>query len=259
MNIKGTQAKLIEDFPLYAILETGHIYSFKTNKYLSKTLRNGYEKLTLFNKDKCKTFVVHRLVANAFIPNPENKLEVNHKDGNKLNNHISNLEWNTRMENYQHAVENNLAFRNPKTVYQYDLKGNFIKKWDCLVDIERELGFSIGHISNICNKKYNKKYYKDFIWTYKKGDVQPFNKKCIICGKELKYSPKARNQKYCSVQCSNKNRYTPVEKHLVKCELCGKEFEAKRISQKYCSGYCYRKTNREKKKIRETFIKNRVL
>lgn len=68
--------------------------------------KNGYLRITLNNP--IKTFQVHRLVAEAFIPNPENKPEVNHKDGNKLNNHKDNLEWNTSSENLKHAIDNGL-------------------------------------------------------------------------------------------------------------------------------------------------------
>lgn len=72
---------------------------------------NGYWLVVLRNNgNKCATGV-HRLVAKHFIPNPENKSEVNHKDGNRLNNHVSNLEWVTRHENYMHAVKNQLHAR----------------------------------------------------------------------------------------------------------------------------------------------------
>jgi hypothetical protein len=77
----------------------------KTNSYISKL---GYEKILLSSNRNKKEFSVHRLVAIAFINNAENKKEVNHIDGNKLNNHISNLEWCTRKENLQHAWDNGL-------------------------------------------------------------------------------------------------------------------------------------------------------
>jgi hypothetical protein len=255
MIIDGVIAKLIKDFPDYSILRDGRVYSFKTRKFLSGTLRNGYVKLTLLNRYKPKTFVIHRLVAQAFIPNPENKPEVNHIDGNKLNNHVSNLEWCTRIENYRHAVSNNLAFRSPKIVYQYDIKGNFIKEWDCLSDIQRELGFNIGHISNICNKKHNKKYYKKFIWTYEKGNIEIFDKKCV-CGKDIPYKAKVRNPKYCSESCYKRGKYKLIGKEIKKCEICCNEFSGY-SREKYCSQKCKGKAKYLKNKERLENLKLR--
>lgn len=67
---------------------------------------NGYKKIYLWNNGKYDNCLIHRLVASAFIPNPENKPTVNHKDNNGLNNHVKNLEWCTYKENTKHAVEN---------------------------------------------------------------------------------------------------------------------------------------------------------
>jgi len=70
------------------------------------TNHNGYKKVSLKGKDgKLKTFRVHRLVAEAFISNPDNKPTVNHKDKNKNNNNVTNLEWNTSLENTTHKIE----------------------------------------------------------------------------------------------------------------------------------------------------------
>ncbi|MBQ3444471.1 MAG: NUMOD4 motif-containing HNH endonuclease [Selenomonadaceae bacterium] len=69
----------------------------------------GYAMVTMCNKSTKKAVPVHVLVAKAFIPNPENKPEVNHKDGNKLNNHVNNLEWVTGKENVRHAWRNGLV------------------------------------------------------------------------------------------------------------------------------------------------------
>ena len=83
-------------------------YLFRSRKINSFISKLGYAKVHLSLNGKHKEFSVHRLIAKAFIPNLENKPEVNHIDGNKLNNSISNLEWCTRSENLQHAWDNNL-------------------------------------------------------------------------------------------------------------------------------------------------------
>lgn len=70
--------------------------------------KEGYHTVKLHKEGKGKNFKVHRLVALAFISNPDNKLEVNHIDGIKTDNKVTNLEWNTRNENMQHAVDNGL-------------------------------------------------------------------------------------------------------------------------------------------------------
>jgi len=89
----------------YKIYPDGKIVSLKkgSNANLSHFMRNGYKRIHLSNSGKAKTYTLHRLVAEYFIPNPENKPFVNHIDGDKLNCHYTNLEWNTQKENVQHA------------------------------------------------------------------------------------------------------------------------------------------------------------
>jgi len=87
----------------------GVIYPFKGKKLaLTPHKDTGYLIVNLWKNNKGSGFYVHRLVAQAFIPNNENKPEVNHIDGNKRNNHISNLEWVTSKENTQHAINTGL-------------------------------------------------------------------------------------------------------------------------------------------------------
>lgn len=69
---------------------------------------DGYSTVVLFLKNKNKSYLVHRLIGIAFIPNPENKDTINHKDGNKSNNNLNNLEWNSHSENTKHAWRNGL-------------------------------------------------------------------------------------------------------------------------------------------------------
>ena len=95
---------------LYKVDENGNVFSVRNNKFLKRmTFPSGYEYVHLCNgKGKTKLFRVHRLVAEMFIPNPNNLPEVNHKDGDKLNNNVKNLEWCTNLENMRHSVETGL-------------------------------------------------------------------------------------------------------------------------------------------------------
>ena len=101
---------------LYKIDKDGNIYSLPrkgTVKHIRKISQNknkfGYMQVVLIKDNKMKTYLVHRLVAIAFIPNLDNLPQVNHKDGNKQNNVVDNLEWCSVSYNTKHAYENNLG------------------------------------------------------------------------------------------------------------------------------------------------------
>ena len=104
--------KKIPGYPDYSVGFDGTVISFKGKapKVLKPCVyKSGYLYVVLCTGGKRKNHLVHRLVAQAFIPNPGNKLEVNHIDGCKTNNHVSNLEWVTRKENVTHAFDNDLC------------------------------------------------------------------------------------------------------------------------------------------------------
>lgn len=88
-------------------------------KILNPPLSYGYPRVSLWKHSKAINYVVHRLVAMHFIPNPKNKPVVNHKDGVKTNNHVSNLEWCTDLENMSHAIKtglvNNVGVKHPSS------------------------------------------------------------------------------------------------------------------------------------------------
>lgn len=106
--------KDIPSYPYYKISESGVVFSLRRNKFISKRVNyKGYEDCCLFVDGKIKTTKVHRLVALSFIVNTENKPQVNHIDGNKLNNHYLNLEWCTPKENISHAFNTGLKKPHP--------------------------------------------------------------------------------------------------------------------------------------------------
>jgi len=94
----------IPDFPDYKVSDRGNILNINSGRILKPGLYT-YKKVYLYKKGRPYMRYVHRLVAQSFIPNPEGKKEVNHKDFDKHNNHVSNLEWVSYSENNAHAIE----------------------------------------------------------------------------------------------------------------------------------------------------------
>lgn len=104
--------KVIEDHPNYMISTHGNVLNVARNKLLKPTT-NGYASVGLTTNGERKFYNVHRLVALAFIPNPDNKPEVNHLDENKQNNCVCNLEWSTSQENSEHSNAKSWKFVSP--------------------------------------------------------------------------------------------------------------------------------------------------
>lgn len=99
----------VEDFPRYDVSNEGRVRNNKTGRIMKNQVKsNGYAVLTLRIDKTPHTQAVHQLVANAFIENERNGCDVNHKDGNKLNNRVDNLEFCTRRENIRHAFSTGL-------------------------------------------------------------------------------------------------------------------------------------------------------
>ena len=140
---------------IYAVTSCGKVWSYKYKKFLTPTDNgHGYLRVNLWKNGKMKHFVVHRLVAEAYIPNPENLPQVDHIDGNKMHNYLNNLQWITNKDNCRKS--------NNKPILQYDLDGNFIREWECAYDVGKEVQSNIV----TCLKGRSKSAY-GYIWKYK--------------------------------------------------------------------------------------------
>ena len=179
----------VKDFEDYTIDETGNVFSIRKNKYLKQTInRNGYCKVTL-QKDKYrKMFSVHRLVAQAYLKNYSNTLQVNHINGIKTDNRVENLEMVTAKENMQKAVEIGLfdkckemqrknAIKNnlgkyhilasesaKKRVAKYDKNNNLIQVYNSITEASRKNNINITSISYSANGK--RKTGGGYIWHF---------------------------------------------------------------------------------------------
>ena len=150
---------------LYQISNKGRVKSLKWGK--ERILRpvidkHGYMFVYLYNDNARKYFKIHRLVAQAFIPNIYNLSEVNHKDENKLNNCVENLEWMTHIDNCNYGTRNK---RLSRKILQYSKSGEFIREWQGSREVERVLGIDNANIIACCKGKL--KSSGGFVWKYK--------------------------------------------------------------------------------------------
>ena len=153
---------------LYQVSNKGHVKSLKWGK--ERILRpminsSGYYHIGLYNDGVRKAFRLHRLVAEAFIPNPDNLPEINHRDENKKNNCVENLEWCDRGYNINYGTRNERVSRK---ILQYSKSGDFIREWTGALEVERVLGINNSHIIQCCKDK--RKSAGGFVWRYKEKD-----------------------------------------------------------------------------------------
>ena len=157
----------------------------------------GYWYVGLNKNGKSERKAVHRLVAEHFIPNPDNKPCVNHKDEVKTNNHVDNLEWLTYKENsnYGTCIERRVKHTDwnthndskKKKVYQYDKELNLVKIWSSTCECKKE-GFIQDKVSACC--RGDRKTHKGFIWSYCELDKN--NKESILKKLLNKEKPQAK-------------------------------------------------------------------
>ena len=175
----------IKDYPDYLIYRDGRVWSKKTNKYLKHgTTQLGYKNIELFNDKGHKRKAIHRLVAEAYIPNPNNYPQINHKDENPANNDVSNLEWCTAYYNMHYgegaktrhkkidyskpvykeiAYKNSMALRRPLLMYTKDFV--LVSEFESGAEASRQTGIYITNITRAAKKEHLKAggYY----WRYK--------------------------------------------------------------------------------------------
>ena len=160
--------KDISDYEgVYQISNLGRVKSFHKNSpqilkaHISPT---GYYKIQLKMNNVCKCVYIHRLVAEAFVPNPNNLPEVNHKNEDKLCNESWNLEWCTHSYNNSYGNKNN---KNKKRVAKLNLNGDILKIYDYLSLVELD-GYNLKNVSQVCRNKG--KTYKGYKWIYVKKE-----------------------------------------------------------------------------------------
>ena len=157
--------RVLSDFPRYSVSWKGQIRNDKSYKILHPSpTKQGYIGLKIANKDnkQCK-IKMHRLIAQTFIPNPNNYPVVNHLDENKSNNCVDNLEWVTRSRNSQYSYDTGKNTRQ-RCIHQYDSDGNFIKEYKSIVSAAKDNNISRESIYNSLKGQRSRK----FIWRYAK-------------------------------------------------------------------------------------------
>lgn len=143
------QWKQIQEHPMYSVSNKGRVRNDNSGRILRQGKEKcGYLHVVLFpNRKVCR---VHRLVAEAFIDNPDNKVDVNHKDLNKQNNILDNLEWTTRKENCQHAQKSGLykVKMDVQSVKQLRLRAKTMRKLN-YAQLAREFNISSSTVRSI--------------------------------------------------------------------------------------------------------------
>lgn len=153
----------------YQVSSFGRI---KSKRGILKPIKknNGYLQINLCKNGRYKTYILHRLIAETFIPNPNNLPEINHKDENKENNNINNLEWCTKSYNMNY---NNLSKRKCKKIYKFSLDNKFLCSYSSITEAANKENICKSGISLCCTNKI--KFYKDFIWKYAKQEDKECN------------------------------------------------------------------------------------
>ena len=165
--------KPIKDFEeQYLIYDDGSVWSISKQRFLSQYPHtSGYLRVTLWKNGKGTHKYVHRLVAEAFLENPNDLPQVNHKDENKHNNNLNNLEWISALDNtrygtgLQRRVEQQINnSKRSKKIIQYDLNMKEIARFPSIMEAQRVTGFANTNISKACKETY--RTVGGYYWRY---------------------------------------------------------------------------------------------
>lgn len=153
--------KTVDEQGMYSVNDEGNVRNNATGKILTPyTTWNGYLRVCIHGKN----YRVHRLVAEAFLRNENGYTQINHKDGDKRNNNLANLEWCSPKQNIRHAYDTGLRvadytnIKSPKPVLQLSTDGVEIARFDSVKSVEKTLGYDNSNISKACRGKTNTAY-----------------------------------------------------------------------------------------------------
>lgn len=162
--------KNIDNFPNYQISNYGRVKNIDGRILKPSKDKNGYLMVNMLTNTGYKTKRIHRLVAEAFIPNLNNYKEVNHIDENKENNCFSNLEWCSHKYNSNYGTRNKRISNNMnKKIGQYDMNNNLVKIYESIKEANRQTGISNAGISYSANNI--RKNAGGYIWHFIEKDT----------------------------------------------------------------------------------------
>lgn len=247
--------RVINDFTNYSVSNFGNVKNSSTNKMMRQNVKGGYCCVSFVNNKKRYTFKVHRLVALAFIPNPDNKRTVNHKDKNKCNNKLENLEWMTHEEQMQHrsiglvikSNKNKPIYRLSKNDEILDLFNSIehAGKWAVENNLTSNVHNGRNAIGNCLNGLTNTAYH--YKWKFTNNDTLENEEWREINVNKLLNEEIISDKKYCVSNLgrfkNSSGRITDIENYKV-------------IEDGYIRVYIYNKTFALHRLVALTFLDN---